>query len=93
MYYVPIDNSEIRKFDSLLLTETPYIDESMKVVGYYQDLVNVKEIDDDKDKEKNYDINEEMGALDINAINDGDNDPEDGDYNQMDEMLEHYTDW
>ena len=34
-----------------------------------------------------------MGALDINAIDTGDNDPDDGDYNQMDEMLEHYTDW
>ena len=69
------------------------MDESMKVVGYYQDLVNVKEIDDEKQKDMNYDINEEMGALDINAIDAGDNDPDDGDYNQMDEMLEHYTDW
>ena len=93
MYYIPIDNSEVRKFDSLLLTETPYMDESMKVVGYYQDLVNVKEIDDEKQKDLNYDINEEMGALDISAIDGGDNDPDDGDYNQMDEMLEHYTDW
>jgi len=93
LYYIPIDSSEIRKFDSILITETPYIDESMKAVGYYQDLVNVKEIDDEKEKEKNYDINEEMGSLDIDAIDNGDNDPEDPDYTAMDEMLEHYTDW
>ena len=93
MYYIPIDSSEIRKFDSILITETPYIDESMKAVGYYQDLVNVKEIDDEKEKDKNYDINEEMGALDIDAIDNGDNDPDDPDYTGMDEMLEHYTDW
>lgn len=92
-YYVPNEDSQVRKFDSLLLTETPYMDDSMKVVGYYQELINVKEIDDEKQKEANYDNNEEMNALDINAIDGGDNDPDDGDYTAMDEMLEHQTDW
>ena len=92
MYYIPIDRSEIRTFNSILISDTPYIDDSMKTVGYYQDLINVKEIDDEKDKDQNYDINEEMGALDINAIDNGDNDPDDPDYTGMDEMLEHYTD-
>ena len=92
MYYIPIDRTEIRTFNSILITETPYIDDSMKSVGYYQDLLNVNEIDDEKEKEQQYDMNEEMGALDINAIDNGDNDPDDPDYTGMDEMLEHYTD-
>ena len=89
-YYIPIENFEIRKFDSLLLTEAPYMDESMRVVGYYQDLVNTKEIDDEVVKEMNYDMNEEMTALDMD-----DNEKEDEilDYDAMDEMLEHYTDY
>ena len=93
MYYIPNEKSQIRKFDSLLLTETPYMDESMKVVGYYQELVNTKEIDDEKQKEENYDNKEELDALDINAIDGGENDPDDLDYDAMDEMLEHQTDW
>jgi hypothetical protein len=93
MYYIPNENSQIRKFDSLLLTETPYMDESMKVVGYYQELVNTKEIDDEKQKEANYDNKEELDAIDINAIDGGENDPDDLDYDAMDEMLEHQTDW
>ena len=89
-YYIPLENFEIRKFDSLLLTEAPYMDESMRVVGYYQDLVNVKEIDDEVVKEMNYDMNEERTALDMD-----DNENEDAilDYDAMDEMLEHYTDY
>ena len=89
-YYIPIENFEIRKFDSLLLTEAPYMDESMRVVGYYQDLVNVNEIDDEVVKDMNYELNEETTALDMD-----DNEKEDEvlDYNAMDEMLEHYTDY
>ena len=58
-------NSQIRKFDSILSVDAPYIDESSRVVGYYQELVNVKEIDEDANKEKEYDMNEENNALDI----------------------------
>ena len=55
----------IRRFDSLLLNDSPYMDDSMKVVGYYMDLVNTKEVDDIVDKEIKYDMDEEKNALDI----------------------------
>jgi hypothetical protein len=61
-YYIPIENSQIRKFDSLLSVDAPYIDESSRVVGYYQELVSVKEIDEEANKEKEYDMNEEQNA-------------------------------
>jgi len=72
MYYIPIENSQIRKFDSLLLIDAPYIDESLRIVGYYQELVNVKEIDEDIMKEKEYDMNEEENALDIDEYDEND---------------------
>ena len=89
IYYVPFENSQIRKFDSFLLTDAPYIDESLRIVGYYMDLVNTKEIDEEVVKEVNYDMNEEMNAIDMD-----DNEKEDADldYDANDEMLEHFTD-
>ena len=71
-YYIPLENYQIRKFDSILLTEAPYIDESQKVVGYYKDLVNINEIDDEKMKEEAYDMNEEMTALDVDEYDEDD---------------------
>ncbi len=80
-YYIPMENSQIRKFDAILSVEAPYIDESSRVVGYYQELVNVKEIDDEANKEKEYDMNEEQNALDIDEYDENDlyedNDPND----------------
>jgi hypothetical protein len=72
MYNIPIEISQVRKFDSLLLIDAPYIDESSRVVGYYQDLVNVKEIDEEMIKEMNYDMNEEMTALDVDEYDEDD---------------------
>jgi hypothetical protein len=71
-YYIPIENSQIRKFDTLLLIDAPYIDESSRVVGYYQELINVKEIDEEVMKEKEYDMNEEQNALDIDEYDEND---------------------
>ena len=71
-YYIPIELSQIRKFDSLLLIDAPYIDESSRVVGLYQELVNVKEIDEEVVKEKNYDMQEEQTALDIDEYDEND---------------------
>ena len=51
--------------DSMLLNDSPYRDDSMKVVGYYMDLVNTKEVDEEVAKEISYDMNEEMNAVDI----------------------------
>ena len=71
-YYIPFENSQIRKFDSILSVDAPYIDESSRVVGYYQELVSVKEIDEDANKEKEYDMNEEQNALDIDEYDEND---------------------
>lgn len=81
MYYVPLENSQVRKFDSILSIEAPYIDESLRVVGYYQELVNVKEIDEEANKEKEQDMNEENNALDLDEYDENDL-YEDGDPNE-----------
>jgi hypothetical protein len=81
MYYIPLENSQVRKFDSILSIEAPYIDESLRVVGYYQELVNVKEIDEEYNKEKEQDRNEENGALDLDEYDENDL-YEDGDPNE-----------
>jgi hypothetical protein len=84
-YYRPYSNYNIRKFDFLLLNETPYIDETLKTVGHYQELLTKEEIDDPEKKEQEYTNKEESDALDIDdyeldddideaaEANDGDN--------------------
>jgi hypothetical protein len=71
-YFIPIEYTAIRRFDSLLSIDAPYIDESSRVIGFYQELVNVKEIDDAVVKEKDYDMNEEQNALDIDEYDEDD---------------------
>ena len=66
-YFRPYSNTQVRKFDYILINETPYIDDNLKVVGFYQELLNNKEIDDKKDKEKNdnYDAQQAFESMDI----------------------------
>uniref|UniRef100_A0A6C0HVH9 Uncharacterized protein n=1 Tax=viral metagenome TaxID=1070528 RepID=A0A6C0HVH9_9ZZZZ len=85
-YYIPMENSQLRKFNSLLTIDAPYIDEASRVVGYYQDLVNVKEIDEEVNKEKDYDMKEEENALDIDDYDENDL-YEDNDANE--DVVEH----
>ncbi len=72
MYHIPIEYTAIRRFDSILAIDAPYIDESSRVIGFYQDLVNVKEIDENVIKEKEYDMNEEQNALDVDEYDEDD---------------------
>jgi hypothetical protein len=65
LYYRPYSNYNIRKFDFLLINETPYIDETLKVVGHYQELLSQSEIDDPQKKNKEYSANEALTSLDI----------------------------
>lgn len=58
-------NIEVRKYDYLLTNEIPYIDDQVKLVGIYQELVNVQDIDEEKVKEQNEDMREEMEAFDV----------------------------
>ncbi len=71
-YFIPIEYTAIRRFDAILSIDAPYIDESSRVIGYYQELVNVKEIDETMMKEKEYDMNEEQTALDIDEYDEDD---------------------
>ena len=65
LYYRPYSNYNVRKFDFLLLNETPYIDETLKVVGHYQELLTQQEIDDPDKKEESYSAQEAFDSLDI----------------------------
>jgi hypothetical protein len=58
-------NIEVRKYDYILLNELPYIDDQVKFVGMYQELVNIQEIDEEKVKEQNEDLREEKDAFDV----------------------------
>lgn len=64
-YYTTLENYNITKFDFLLINETPYIDETLKVKGHYQELMTQQEIDDPNKKEEEYDNKEAMDSLDI----------------------------
>ena len=64
-YYRPYSNYNVRKFDFLLLNETPYIDETLKVVGHYQELLSQQEIDDPDKKDELYSTQEAFDSLDI----------------------------
>lgn len=72
IFYVKIENIQIRQFDSLLLIDKEIIDDTVKGKGYYQELLSKDEIDDPEEKERDYDYNEEKSALDIDdfEIND-----------------------
>ena len=65
LYYRPYFNYNIIKFDYLLLNETPYIDETLKLVGHYQELLTQQEIDDPDKKEDEYSTQEAIDSLDI----------------------------
>jgi hypothetical protein len=65
LYYIPYINYNILKFEFYLLNEAPYIDEKLKIVGQYHELLTLNEIDDYAHKEEQYNNNEENNALDI----------------------------
>jgi hypothetical protein len=76
LYHVPYTNFHIQKFDTLLFIDTPFIDDTLKPSGYYQDLLTQDEIDDPEQKEANYDEQEAKDSLDIDDYEM--NDDEDG---------------
>jgi hypothetical protein len=58
-------NSDVRKYDYILINQLPYMDEQIRLVGLYQELTNIDDIDNDKIKENNDILNEEQNALDV----------------------------
>jgi hypothetical protein len=81
-YYRPYSDYKVRKFDFELINETPYIDEKLKVVGHYQELLTQQEIDDPDRKEAQYSEEEAKDSLDIDDY-DKDDDI-DGSYEALD---------
>jgi len=65
LYYIPYSNYNIRKFDYLLINESAYIDETIKVVGHYQELLNQNEINDQNNQDDIYSAQEAFDSLDI----------------------------
>jgi hypothetical protein len=65
LYYRPYSNYHVRRFDFLLINETPYIDETLKIVGHYQELLTQQEIDDPEKKDEAYSVQEAFDSLDI----------------------------
>ena len=65
LYYKDYDNAQLRKFDYLLMTDTPYKDENIRLVGLYSELINAQEIDTNEIKNNNYDAQEAKDSLDI----------------------------
>ena len=65
IYYKPFNNYNIRKFNYILLNESPDIDESLKVSGHYQELLTQQEIDDPLQEEEQYSNEEAKNSLDI----------------------------
>lgn len=66
MYFIPINNLDIRKFDySLLFTENKYNNDKLIVSGYYNELIDVSELDNPNVLENNIDSKEAFESIDI----------------------------
>ena len=63
--YLKKNNYDIRKFEYLILGDVPYIDETVRPIGLYQELFAEGEIDENKIKENNYDAQEAKDSMDI----------------------------
>lgn len=63
--YLKENNYDIRRFEYLVLGDVPYVDETIRPIGLYQELFAEGEIDENKIKENNYDAQEAKDSLDI----------------------------
>jgi len=70
------NNFEIRKTDYLIMLDVPVVDENIRTIGIYNELIVNNEEENEIIKEKNYDAQEEIDAYDVD---DYDQDPEDMD--------------
>ena len=86
-YYIPYENFQIRKFDSLILKDRPYIDESLRVIGFYQELVDVNTIDEQKTNDMLLEAEEERNAYDLDTDGVGM-----GEYDEDDNNLDYEPD-
>lgn len=65
LYYISYSDINIRKFEYLLINDPPYVNDTLKIVGMYEELLSVDEINDENKKEEIYNIQQEFDALDI----------------------------
>ena len=65
LYYIPYSSYTIRKLDYLFLLDPPSIDENLKIVGYYQELLTNEEVNNPDKKEELYDEQEIKDAFDL----------------------------
>jgi hypothetical protein len=64
-FIVDYTNIEIRKYDYMLLNDINYMDEKASIIGVYQELVNIQDIDEQKIKQENEDNAEVRDAFDV----------------------------
>lgn len=67
LYFKHFEDIQIRKFDYILLNDTPFRDETVHEVGYYSELVSDKELEarNEAEKDQKLDNNEINEALDL----------------------------
>ena len=69
-YYQDIKHIEIRKFQLLINNEDEFLEPSYKVIGLYQELISLEELESDEFIDKQIDIQEEADALDFDDMDD-----------------------
>ena len=63
--YLKENNYDIRRFEYLMLGDTPYINETVRPVGLYQELFGEGQLDENAMKEQNNDAQEVIDSLDV----------------------------
>jgi hypothetical protein len=66
-FFVPLENFQLRRFDTIIMNEAPYVDESLRIIGYYQELVDINNIDNDKLNEQELEAQEEVNSQEIDG--------------------------
>lgn len=65
IYYINNSSYDVRRFGFLINNDLPYVDESIQIVGIYNELLSQAEIDDPEKKESEYDAKEAKDSLDM----------------------------
>lgn len=66
--YKPLNHIDLIRFDYLMIYDNPYVDESLKVIGYYNELMTEEEINNPETMDKEYNANEENNAIDVDDM-------------------------
>lgn len=91
-FYIPYENINIRRFDKLIINDKPYIDESLRIIGYYQELVEIDNIDRDEIEDMKIDAEEEINSYDIDEYAENDDDDNNEDFDADENIVENIMD-